>query len=327
MQILVLALKDFKLLMRDKLGAFFILGFPILMGLFFGMVMGGMSSGGRGKMEIAIIDNDNSEMSKKFIEALGKNESIRLVPDYREAAMESVRKGLRTGMLIIPKGFGEKAGLMWEPQPEMELGMDPSRSAESGMMQGFVMQAMLWGILGCVAGFSISIAKEHSQGTMVRLQVSPLSKMHILMGKALACFFASLLVMTVMVILGLILKMQPASFPKLIVAGLVTALCFVGIMMTIAVLGKTEQSVGGAGWAINMIMAMLGGCMIPVMFMPEFLQKFSVVSPIRWAILAIEGAIWREFSWTEMIWPCAILLAIGFVGFTVGTSILNRRQA
>ena len=186
---------------------------------------------------------------------------------------------------------------------------------------------MLWGILGCVAGFSISIAKEHSQGTMVRLQVSPLSKMQILMGKALACFLASILVMTVMVILGLILKMQPASFPKLIVAGLATALCFVGIMMTVSVLGKTEQSVAGAGWAINMVMAMLGGCMIPVMFMPEFFQKFSVVSPIRWAILAIEGAIWREFSWTEMIWPCAILLGIGCVGFTVGTAILHRRQA
>ena len=37
--ILVMALKDLRLLFRDKLGAFFIIGFPILMGLFFGCTL------------------------------------------------------------------------------------------------------------------------------------------------------------------------------------------------------------------------------------------------------------------------------------------------
>ena len=34
-QVLVMAIKDLRLLFRDKLGAFFIIGFPILMGIFF----------------------------------------------------------------------------------------------------------------------------------------------------------------------------------------------------------------------------------------------------------------------------------------------------
>ncbi len=442
MRILDLAVKDLRILLRDKIGAFFILGFPILMGLFFGMVMGGMSSGGRGKMEIAIIDQDNSEISRKFIDELGKQDGIRLVPDELGPAMESVRLGRRTGLLVVPPKFGETAGVFWETQPEMQLGMDPSRAAESAMMQGFIMksmstllvdrfqdptqfmpkiqdakaqllaspemsgptrllvaaffdsletmigsadqlqanssvpgfggggeedggaemelqfanikpldlsrpvdpnsvaaqvqklrsrwdisfpQAILWGVLGCVAGFSISIAKERAQGTLVRLQASPLSKLQILLGKALACFLAALLVMTVMVALGMMLQMRPGSFPKLIAASLATAVCFVGIMMTVSLLGRTEQSVSGSGWAINMVMAMLGGCMIPVMFMPEFLQTLSVVSPIRWSILAIEGAIWRQFSWSEMFAPCAILVVIGTIGFGVGTTLLQRR--
>lgn len=432
MKLLDLAVKDLKLLLRDKLAAFFILGFPILMGLFFGMVMGGTSEGGRGKMEIAVIDHDQSEISKKFLDALGKNDNLRLVSDSLDSAMESVRLGKRTGLVVLPAGFGEKAGMMWEPQPEIQLGMDPSRAAESAMMEGFLMQAtasligdrfqdpkqflpsitaakkqflegemdagskligtaffgsleqmidsadqlqsegqteglgganiqfanikpldvtrkvepdsiaaqvqkirsrwdisfpqaMLWGVLGCVAGFSMSLARERSLGTMLRLQVSPLSKMQILTGKALACFLAVLLVMVVMVGLGLLLNMKPLSFPKLAVAAIATGVCFVGIMMTIAVLGKSEQSVSGIGWAINTVMAMIGGCMIPVMFMPEFLQRFSVISPIRWSIVAIEGAIWRDFTWTEMLFPCFVLVAIGLIGFTVGTSILYRR--
>ncbi len=150
-------------------------------------------------------------------------------------------------------------------------------------------------------------------------------QVQILLGKALACFLAAVLVMVVLVVLGSFLQMRPTSYPKLVVAGLSTSGCFVGIMMTVSVLGKTEQSVSGSGWAINMLMAMLGGCMIPVMFMPEFLQTISVLSPIRWAISAIEGAIWRDFSWPELLFPCGVLLTIGVLGFSVGTTILYRR--
>ena len=32
--------------------------------------------------------------------------------------------------------------MMWGDPPQIQLGMDPSRSAESGMLRGFVMQAI-----------------------------------------------------------------------------------------------------------------------------------------------------------------------------------------
>jgi ABC-2 type transport system permease protein len=185
---------------------------------------------------------------------------------------------------------------------------------------------MLWGVLGCAAGFAISIARERSAGTLQRLLASPLGLQRILLGKALACFLASLFVISLLTLLGFALKMRPESFPKLAVAAVCTAACFVGIMMTVSVLGKTEQSVGGVGWAINLVMAMIGGCMIPVMFMPEFIQRVSILSPVRWSILAIEGAVWRQFSWLEMAWPCLILIGIGLAGFALGSFILRRSQ-
>jgi ABC-2 type transport system permease protein len=334
---------------------------------------------------------------------------------------------------VIPKGFGQAAGLLWEPQPEIQLGVDPSRTAEAAMLEGFLMQAtagligsrfqdpqqflpaidraqqdlnndanvspimkgllgtffnsiesvidsaaqvqsnpesdnqafelnfanikridvsrqvdpnsvggqvaklrsrwdisfpqaMMWGILGCVAGFAISLARERSQGTLVRLRAAPLTKTQILIGKALACFLTCLLVIGMMTVLGVMLGMKPASYPKLIAAALVTSFCFVGIMMSMSVLGKSEESVNGSGWAINMVMAMLGGGMIPVMFMPGFLQQLSVISPIHWAIRLIEGAIWREFSWIQLATPAAILLFVGLAGLTLGAAIWQRRH-
>ncbi|MFK7767708.1 MAG: ABC transporter permease [Mariniblastus sp.] len=437
-----MAIKDLRLLARDKMGAFFIVGFPILMGLFFGLIMGAGGGGGgdRAKMEIAIVDNDQSEFSGKFVKSLMDNELVNVSLDQIEPAKESVRKGNRVALLVIEKGFGDKAGVFWGEPPTIKVGVDPSRSAESAMLQGFVMesigqlassrfqdssnmtdfieqsradlktnktmsatnrmlmsaflgsvedmvgnidalqqqpaedgsdassegeaaggfefaniesmdiakkvdpnsiggqlkkstskwdisfpQAMMWGVLACCAGFAISIAKEHTNGTMTRLQVAPVSKFEILAGKALACFIATVAVIVMMTILGVSLGMKPYSYPKLFVAASCVAFCFVGIMMTMSVLGKTEQSVSGAGWAINMIMAMIGGCMIPVMFMPGFMQKLSVLSPIRWGIVALEGAIWRQFSYAEMLMPCAILIGVGALGVCIGTVVLSKR--
>jgi ABC-2 type transport system permease protein len=110
----------------------------------------------------------------------------------------------------------------------------------------------------------------------------------------------------------------------LAVAGVCTAICFSGVMMIVSNLGKSEQSVSGVGWGINLMMAMLGGCMIPVMFMPAFIQQASVISPVRWAILAIEGSVWRSFSWGEMLPACAVLIGIGAFGFAAGIWLLSR---
>lgn len=159
----------------------------------------------------------------------------------------------------------------------------------------------------------------------MRLQIAPISRSEVLIGKALACFLSVVLVISLMVGLGLLLGMRPGSYPMLALAALCVASCFVGIMMVMSNLGKTEESVNGAGWAINMVMAMFGGAMIPVMFMPQFMKSLSILSPVKWGILAMEGAIWREFSLTEMMLPCGILLGIGITGVVVGTTMLNRK--
>jgi len=120
--------------------------------------------------------------------------------------------------------------------------------------------------------------------------------------------------------------MPISNLPLFVMAALCTLLCFVGLMMFICTLGRTEQSVGGAGWAILMMMAMIGGGMVPLVFMPSWLRPFSHISPVKWSIFALEGAIWRNFSLTEMINPCLVLLAIGTTAFLLGVVMLRRQD-
>ena len=68
-----------------------------------------------------------------------------------------------------------------------------------------------------------------------------------------------------------------------------------------------------------MPMAMFGGAMIPQFLMPPWMQAIGNLSPVKWAILGIEGAVWRNFSLGEMVLPCAILIGFGAVCFAIGT--------
>ncbi len=120
-------------------------------------------------------------------------------------------------------------------------------------------------------------------------------------------------------IIGIVVfHVRVSNYFYLLAAIACTAFCFVGVMVMVSMLGKTEHAVGGAASASMICMAMLGGGMIPLFFMPGWMQVVSNVSPVKWGILALEGAIWRGFSWSEMLLPCGILIGIGVVAFFVG---------
>ncbi len=187
--------------------------------------------------------------------------------------------------------------------------------------------SILWAMIGCVAAFSISLVVERREGTFLRLRTAPLSLIQLLAGKGLACFFmccgATVLLLA---FATLALGARLGNVALLALAIVCTSLCFTGIMMFVSTLGRTEQSVAGAGWGIMMPLAMLGGGMIPLIAMPPWMLTASHFSPVKWGIYALEGAIWRRFTFVEMLLPCAILLAIGAVGFSIGVMWLKKQE-
>ncbi|MCL4197278.1 MAG: ABC transporter permease [Phycisphaerales bacterium] len=432
--ILLIAIKDLRVVAHDKIGLFFIVAFPVLMGVLFGFMSSSFSSDSESvQLEIAVIDGDQSAMSRRFIKALEDTGNVKVRTDLgdRSAVIDAIRRGRLLGFIGLPAGFGETVGIMWMEQPAIELGVDPSRSSEAGLLKGMIMQAsgelmgerfmdpdsmrpmieqsrrdiladdslspaarallggfmgtldgflgsldqlnegleaegegggrpsmqlatikmvdvtapkaaddlldrlrspwdisfpsaMLWGVLACAAAFAITMVRERTQGTFARLKVAPIARFHILTGKGAACFAAVVLVNVLMIALGLALGMRPGSYSLLALAVVCVACCFVGIMMLMSVIGRSEEAVGGAAWGANVTMALFGGGMIPLAFMPPVMQTASHFSPVKWGVLALEGAIWRGFSLTEMLLPCAILITIGAAGTIVGSVILNR---
>jgi ABC-2 type transport system permease protein len=186
-------------------------------------------------------------------------------------------------------------------------------------------QSLQWALIGVAAAFAVGLVSERTRGTYLRLRLAPITRLQILAGKGLACFLACMVSCTALLVIGVLIFGVRITSPLGLAAAVVAAgFCFVGLMMMISSLGKTEQAVGGAGWAILLVMSMTGGGMVPLMAMPAWWSTIGSVSPVKWSILAIEGAIWRGFGPAQMFMPIAILLAVGAAGLAIGVFVLSR---
>lgn len=427
--IVTLAIKDLKLLMRDRMALFWSAAFPLMFALFFGSIFGG-ESGSKGKISLVIVDQAQSGDSKSFVDRLSNSESLNV--DFAsglQAAESLVSQGKRVAYLRIKADF---SGSVFElmggsggdtSDATLELGVDPTRSAERGMLVGLVSQslfsglgaqfsdptlmakqvetakgglasapglapdqkqallslfdaleefstqadttgmqpdsglsaglgeglietkevgvdttgkprspfqvtfpsAMIWGLMGVATTFATSLVRERTAGTLLRLQVAPMRRSQLLAGKGLACFLAGLGICAFLMSVGVIaLGVEIGNVGLLLIALPCAAACFTGLMMVLAVLGKTEAAVAGSSWALMMPMAMLGGGMIPLIAMPQWMLSASHVSPFKWAIFAIEGAIWRDLTIGQLALPLAILLGLAGLLYAAGVAIFHR---
>jgi linearmycin/streptolysin S transport system permease protein len=184
--------------------------------------------------------------------------------------------------------------------------------------------ALAWALIGTCMSFAISIVYERLAGTFLRLRLAPVSRAQVVGGKALACFLGCIVSMTAVLLIGILLVHIRITNPLGLAAAMAAgAFCFTGVMMLIGSIGRSPQSVSGAGWAVMLIMSMTGGGAIPLFAMPPWMQTLSNFSLVKWAILGVEGAVWRGFTWAEMALPLGILFAVGAIGLGLGARALG----
>lgn len=224
------------------------------------------------------------------------------------------------------KNGNNNAGLMSGPKIALEDIFQNQNGPKSSWEITFP-QAILWALIGCTAAFAIAIVTERTRGTLIRLRMAPISQAHILAGKGAACFIAAISVCCLLIVIAkLLFDIRTPNITNLVMAIIATGICFTGLMMLISVLGKTEQAVAGAGWAILLVFSMLGGGMVPLLAMPKWMITLSNFSPVKWGIYALEGAIWRNLGSTEMFTAVGILIGVGVVSYTIGVIIFMKSK-
>jgi ABC-2 type transport system permease protein len=235
-----------------------------------------------------------------------------------------INRAERTPATAPGSGSASGAAPAFMPIDVRFADVKPKRTLPTSAFAISFPQGMIWGLMGAAMGFAASFVGERSGGTLMRLRAAPVPAWALMAGKGLACFITSLGVMGLMLVVSLFLGVRPPSWPMLAVAVVCVCFGFVGVMMLIAALAPTERAASGVGWAVMMVLAFIGGAAVPTFVMPGWMQGISNISPMRWAMLALEGGVWRDLGAADMALPLGIMLALGALGIGVGAWSLRR---
>ena len=137
--VFAIAMKDLRLLARNRATLFFTFIWPILMAIGFGLMFGG--EGERAKMRVLIADADNSKGSQTLVDGLLALDSVDVERVDRADAEQQVRRGRAIALIEIPAGYGVASERLFYGTPaRVEVLIDPSRKAEIGMLEGLLLQ-------------------------------------------------------------------------------------------------------------------------------------------------------------------------------------------
>lgn len=185
-----------------------------------------------------------------------------------------------------------------------------------GLIQAVAGTAVMM-LLFSVVGIGMGILDEKQEGTLKRLLYAPLNPIQILLGKMLSANIISIFQLIIMFLFAsLVFGLDIFShLSGLIITIIATAFACSAFGVFLAYFARTRQQVQGLSTLIILVMSAIGGSMIPVIFMPEIMQKIAVLSVNYWSIQSFYDLFWRNIPITEWnyISRVLILLLIGIV--------------
>jgi ABC-2 type transport system permease protein len=134
---------DLRLYLMDRRAVIVGILVPICIAAFFGYVFRGNGGDEAGKLNIAVVDEDQSAVTRAIAADLTKDAMLQVAPLTREAAREQVQKGKQSAAAIFPKGFGKQsvdALFSAQNKPKIELLVDPSQQMSARLVEGLLAQ-------------------------------------------------------------------------------------------------------------------------------------------------------------------------------------------
>ena len=144
--LLALVRRDLLLFFADRRSVVVNLAVPIVLAIILGTIFGGSGSREMAKIEVRVADQDGSDISRDLARGLAADPALAVRAATPEEAREAVRRGKAAVAVILPPGFGERAGRAFfgtAEKPELPLLRDPSRAAEAGLVRGLLVQHVM----------------------------------------------------------------------------------------------------------------------------------------------------------------------------------------
>jgi ABC-2 type transport system permease protein len=105
-----------------------------------------------------------------------------------------------------------------------------------------------------------------------------------------------------------------ASPLALVVLTICTGFAAVGFALAVASTATSQEQAGMVGATSVVILAALGGVMVPVFFMPPVMQQLSGLTPLNWGVTAYQDLFTRSATLGDIQGRVLLLAAFGCVG-------------
>jgi ABC-2 type transport system permease protein len=159
-------------LKRDRVALLLTFVLPIVFFSIFATIFSGMGGGGMKAVRIALVDEDASEASRRFVQALAADASLKVTtrpetsPELlnREQAIELVRNGELPVALIIPRGFGETVGLFTPDSTPIDLVYDEADLVAPQVVTGLMQKAAMTAAPDLMARRGIEMFEKYGGG-------------------------------------------------------------------------------------------------------------------------------------------------------------------
>jgi ABC-2 type transport system permease protein len=181
---------------------------------------------------------------------------------------------------------------------------------------------------------SVSFVKERAQGSLTRLRLQGVPGWVVLGGKALPYLLINLLQFSL--VLAACVYLLPLiggetlalgqSRSALLVVGFASSLAAIGFGSLVAVYARTaEQATTFAATAI-LILAAVGGILVPKAVMPDFMQRLADLSPLSWGLDGFLDVFVNNGGVRDALPESALLLAFSAVTHLLAIARYRRRD-
>ena len=192
---------------------------------------------------------------------------------------------------------------------------------------------LIFGMFFIMIPLSNVMAMERQTNTLTRLRMARASAWSQIVAKLIPYFLINQLQFGGMVALGYFVlpALDMPAFgltgdwlPYFVLSGAVS-LAALGYGLLVSVLARTTEHAVVLGGGGIIIMAAIGGIMVPVYVMPEIMQTVAQFSPMGWALSGFQNLLLNHYALSQIQQPLYLLSAFGIVTLLLATLIYQRQ--
>ena len=205
---------------------------------------------------------------------------------------------------------------------EQVVGANVKNPAATTLVGGWAIQFLLFAVSASAA----SLFRERDAGLFQRLLAAPVTRAHILWSKFVYGVTLGL-VQLVVLFLASSLLYGTDVLPHL---GLLTLVCIFAAAactsfgMLLAAVSTSPEAANGLATFLIMLMSAIGGAWFPITFMPQFIQQFSKLTLVYWAMEGFSAVLWAGQSFIQILPILTVLGAITAVVMGLAIWRFNR---